>query len=80
MATKTITIKKEAYELLAKDKREDESFSDEIIRWSNKKKHNLRRFAGMWSDWSDKDINDLKDSIRDMRKTGFKSRFKELGI
>jgi predicted CopG family antitoxin len=79
MATKTITITEDAYNKLALDKRDNESFSEEIIRWASvKKRPDLRQFAGMWSDWSDKEIQDLKDSINNMRKTAFKSRFKEL--
>ena len=40
----------------------------------------LRKFAGMWSDWSDKEIKDLKNTIKNMRKVAGKKRLKELGI
>lgn len=80
MATKTITILEEAYTQLVNDKREDESFSDEILRWSKmKKRPDLRQFAGMWSDMPEKDFKKLRQTIVDLRKDAFKTRFKDLG-
>lgn len=76
MATKTITITEDAYNKLALDKQHDESFSEEIIRWANvKKRPDLRQFAGMWSDISEKEYNDIQQSVEDLRKNAFKNRF-----
>ncbi len=52
MPTKTITITLEAYERLKKEKREGESFSDVIIRLTEKKR-DLLEFAGRWKDSGD---------------------------
>ena len=51
MATKTITITEAAYGLLAQNKIEDESFSQEITRiFVVKKKKSLLDFFGILSD------------------------------
>lgn len=51
MATKTITITEDAYGLLAQNKIEDESFSEEITRLlTAKKKKSLLDFFGILSD------------------------------
>jgi len=48
MATKTITIREAAYSLLAENKLEEESFSEEITRLlSEKKKKSLLDFFGI---------------------------------
>lgn len=52
MPTKTITITLEAYERLKREKRKGESFSDVIIRLTEKKK-DLLEFAGKWKDSGD---------------------------
>jgi predicted CopG family antitoxin len=51
MATKTLTITEDAYNLLANNKLENESFSKEITRlFSEKKKRPLSDFFGILSD------------------------------
>lgn len=80
MATKTITILEEAYNQLVNDKREDESFSEEILRWSKmKKRPDLRQFAGMWSDMGEDSCNKLKKIIDKGWDTSFNQSLKELG-
>ncbi len=50
MATKTLTITEDAYNLLAQSKQEGESFSGEIRRiFSKKKVRNLMDFFGVLS-------------------------------
>jgi predicted CopG family antitoxin len=50
MATKTLTITEDAYNLLAGAKYRDESFSEEIIRlFSNKRRRPLSDFFGIIS-------------------------------
>lgn len=50
MATKTLTITEDAYNLLAGSKYKDESFSEEIIRlFSNKRRRPLSDFFGILS-------------------------------
>lgn len=46
---KNIAIADDVYELLTKEKREGESFSDVIRRW-HRSKDSLMEFYGMWAD------------------------------
>lgn len=76
MATKTLTITEEAYERLARLKKENESFSKVIERITNKRK--LSEFAGILSEES---ANELEDAIKEGRIQHRKSselRFKRL--
>ncbi len=51
MATKTLTITEDAYNLLAYQKQEEESFSQEITRlFSQRKKHTLKDLFGLIPD------------------------------
>lgn len=64
MATKTISIMDDAYELLKNAKNSDESFSDVIRReLSGKKK--ISDFFGAWKDF---DVEDLKKRIAESRE------------
>lgn len=64
MTTKTITIMEDAYELLKKSKKPDESFSDVIRReFSSKKK--MTDFFGEWRDF---DVEPIKKRIGENRK------------
>ncbi len=46
MVVKTLTIKEKAYDILYGLKRENESFSDVILRLSEEKKGNITQFFG----------------------------------
>jgi predicted CopG family antitoxin len=52
MATKTVALDEEAYALLKRQKKVDESFSDAVKRLARPRKP-ISSFAGMWSDMSD---------------------------
>ena len=67
MATKTITIMDDAYELLSANKQKDESFSDVIRRIAAKK--DISQFAGSWK-MSDKEADKVKDAILELRAGG----------
>ncbi|MBS3136004.1 antitoxin VapB family protein [Candidatus Woesearchaeota archaeon] len=67
MATKTITIMDDAYELLTCNKRKDESFSD-VIRRSFTKKVDIMRFAGIWNGIPDKEIDEMEKIIANRRR------------
>jgi predicted CopG family antitoxin len=70
MATKTITIMEDAYEKLAREKMDDESFS-EVIRRITSRKNDLDKFFGSWT----KDYaQDVEKSIEEGRKRGRKKR------
>ncbi len=67
MVTKTLTITKDAYEQLKMLKKPDESFS-KVIKRITADKQDIMQFAGILSDMSDKDFEEMKQSIRDLRK------------
>ena len=67
MGTKTITIMDDAYELLARNKRKDESFSD-VVRREFSKKGSILDLAGAWSDLSDKDAMEMEKAIKKSRE------------
>ena len=75
MGTKTITIMDDVYELLARNKRKDESFSEELRRIVPKK-GNIMECAGLWADMSDKEAEDMKKTINDFGKRFTKSLLK----
>ena len=58
MASKTVALDAEAYELLRRQKKGDESFSDAVKRLARPHKP-LTSFAGMWKDLSRKERRDL---------------------
>ena len=63
MATKTITIMEDAYELLARAKHPDESFSDAIRRVVGKEEDIMDCFGV----WSDETAEFVKSSIKESR-------------
>ncbi|MCF7871949.1 antitoxin VapB family protein [Candidatus Woesearchaeota archaeon] len=71
MTTKTITIMEDAYELLRKAKKDDESFSDVIRRIANKET-NIEKFFGVWSDefadLVEKSILELRERNKEREK------------
>lgn len=72
MGTKTISIMDDAYELLVMHKGKDESFSD-VIRKEFSKKKDIKSYAGVWSDLSDKDVLEIKENIKKYKKATTKS-------
>lgn len=58
MATKTVALDTEAYELLKGQKRGDESFSEAVKRLARPRRPILS-FAGMWSDMTPKERREL---------------------
>lgn len=76
MVTKTLTITKDAYEQLKMLKKPDESFS-KVVKRITEDKQDIMRFAGILSDLSDKDFEEMKQSIRELRKRSV-SRLREL--
>ena len=63
MGTKTISIMDDAYEILKRNKKEGESFSDVIRRTMPKK--DIMKFAGRWKDI---DTEKMKKDIQKLRK------------
>ena len=62
----------DAYNLLVRNKRKDESFSEEIRRITARK-GNIMDCVGLWSDISDKDAEDMKKAIKQFRRDSTKS-------
>ncbi len=68
MATKTISITKEAYDRLKMRKESGESFSDVIVRLTERKA--LSDFAGILAPSSVKALSEAIAEVRRERKTG----------
>jgi predicted CopG family antitoxin len=62
MGTKTISIMDDVYELLVKNRRDNESFSD-VIRRALSKKKDIMKFAGIWKDMPPERIEAMKKAI-----------------
>lgn len=62
MATKTISLDEEAYERLAAEKREGESFSDVVKRLAGER--SWSEVAGIWAD----EIDELEAAIEEGRE------------
>ncbi len=78
MATKTITLSEDSYEILKSWKKDSESFSETIRRIGGKKK--LTSFIGILSkETADKMQQEIKDSRKQHAKDREK-RLKRLGI
>ncbi len=67
MATKTISIREEVYDILATLKKENESFSDVIWKLTKKRKPNLRDYFGGLSD--SKAMIDIKEDCKKIRES-----------
>jgi len=74
MATKTVSITDEAYDILKAKKEEAESFSEVIIRLSGKKK--LASFAGVLSKKTADAIEEEMGKVRYMHRNLHKRRLR----
>ncbi|MEM3126825.1 MAG: antitoxin VapB family protein [Candidatus Woesearchaeota archaeon] len=77
MATKTITIKNEAYERLAQLKMPTESFSDEIMRITEKKGSFMDAY-GIFSDIPDEVWSKVEKNMEERRRKNLANRDKRL--
>ncbi len=78
MGTKVISIMDDAYDLLVKNKKPGESFS-EVIRRVVPKKKNIMDCVGLWSYISDEEIKDMKKGIEDFNKKFNHDLMKRIG-
>jgi predicted CopG family antitoxin len=67
MATKTVALDVEAYELLKRQKRAEESFSDAVKRLARPRRP-VSDFAGMWSDLTKSERRALAEVYSSQRK------------
>jgi len=69
MATKTISIREDVYDLLKNMKKENESFSDVIGRLTNRRKTDIGEYFGALKD-TDKLISRDRDFLEISKVTG----------
>ncbi|KAB2946727.1 MAG: hypothetical protein MPEBLZ_02070 [Candidatus Methanoperedens nitroreducens] len=67
MATKTISIREEVYDILTSLKKEKESFSDVILKLTKKRKPNLKDYFGGLKD--SKAIIEIKEDCKKIRES-----------
>ena len=67
MATKTISIREDVYDILMSLKKENESFSDVIYKLTKKRKPNLRNYFGGLKD--SKAIIEIEEDIKKTRES-----------
>ncbi len=67
MATKTISIREDVYDILARLKRENESFSDVIWKLTKKRKPNLKNYFGGLKD--SKAMIEIKEDCKKIRNS-----------
>ena len=83
MATKTISIMEDAYDMIARLKRKDESFSDVIRELATQRKGNVKevlKCAGILNDViTDKDAEGIKKNILKHRKGSTKNLLEKVG-
>jgi len=71
MATKTITVREEAYNRLKKFKN-GKSFSEVIMDLTENRKIDLSDSAGLWRDIDDQEIEKKRTEFRESFEEGFK--------
>jgi len=67
MATKTVALDEEAYELLKRQKKGEESFSDAVKRLARPRRP-ITSFAGIWSDMSEPERKSIDQVYASQRK------------
>ena len=67
MTSKNIAITEKAYKLLARHKRQGESFSEVIVEHFQKKKH-LFDYAGIWADMPEEEWKTFEEGVQHARK------------
>ena len=66
LTSKNISITEDVYKLLSRMKLKDESFSQTIRRLA--KGRRLSECAGLWSEISEKEFNEIRDGIEQAKK------------
>jgi predicted CopG family antitoxin len=75
--SKSVRLSEEAYERLAAHKREDETFSDVVLRLAGER--SLLDLAGVLSDEEADALRDAVAERRERRQRGLEERAEELG-
>ena len=66
MASRTVALDDEAYELLKRQKRAEESFSDAVKRLARPRRP-ITSFGGMWNDMSERERKELNRTYSELR-------------
>ena len=74
VATKTITLTDEAYERLREMKRDDESFTDVVLRVTGSDRDVMKGFGS----WADTDLREAVEASKDEFDEDFEQRQNEL--
>jgi predicted CopG family antitoxin len=77
MASRTIALSQDAYDLLARQKKRGESFSDVVRRLAGKRSPMV--FVGAWADIPEKEIRAMKPDIRSWKRSADKDLARKLG-
>ena len=75
---RNIAIANDVYEMLSKEKKRGESFSD-VIRRLARSKGSLMDFYGAWGDLTDKEFEDIEEAIKSVNQP-FEEALKRRGI
>jgi len=67
MGTKTINLMDDAYEMLKKAKKEDESFSD-VVRRTFSKKRDSMSFFGVWGKEVGEEVEKAMNELKELDK------------
>ncbi len=67
MALKTIAVDAEAYSILAKAKKQGESFSD-VVKRTVRPRRPISDFAGAWKDMSDEEWTRVRRNLAEGRQ------------
>jgi predicted CopG family antitoxin len=67
MASKTVALSEEAYELLKRQKKKDESFSA-VVKRLTRPRRPISTFGGMWSDMTEKERKSLDRAYANLRE------------
>jgi predicted CopG family antitoxin len=67
MSAKTVALDPEAYEMLRRNRRSGETFSDAVKRLSGRRR-SILDFAGMWKDIPDADLERFRSFLEEGRR------------
>jgi predicted CopG family antitoxin len=67
MSAKTVALDPEAYDMLRRQRRSGETFSDAVKRLSGRRR-SILDFAGIWKDVPDEDLERLRSFLAEGRR------------
>ena len=67
MSAKTVALDPEAYEMLRRNRRPGETFSDAVKRLSGGRR-SILEYAGIWKDIPEKDLEKVRSFLREGRR------------